>query len=299
MKPGATIGDLLPEYEDYLTHERHLAEQSIVAYLSDLRGLVDFLAGKPVADIQVNDLRAFMRDLSHQGYKTASIRRKFHGFGTFWRWLRMEGYTDEVLTDYVQLPKKPQRVVTWLNARDLHVFVETPPKRSNPIERERDRIAWLLLAWLGLRRSEVLNLEVEDVRLLDNVIIVRAAKGDKDRVLPLPPDLKDDLAGFIGERTSGYLLLGRDGTQWKVSAFNRAFRRHLRTCGMDGHGITPHTLRHTFATHLVAAGVPITIVGELLGHADIQSTMVYVHADMSSFRNAIAAHILAVKSTSL
>lgn len=293
-----SIAELMPAYLDYLEHERQLAALSIVAYTIDLRGLAAFLDGKSVSEIEVNDLRSYMRDLGRRGFKVATIRRKFHGFGTFWRWLRMEGYTGEVITEYLRLPKKPHSVVQWLNAHDLRTFVETPVNRADPHEQQRDRLAWLLLAWLGLRRSEVLDLAVEDVRILDEVIIIRAAKGDKDRVLPLPPVLKSDLVSFIGQRKSGYFFLGRDGTQWKVKAFNRAFARHLRACGLDGQGITPHTLRHTFATHLVMAGVQITVVSELLGHADIQSTMLYVHTDMGNLRNAIAQHVLAKKSAS-
>lgn len=292
-----TILDLINDYEDYLTHERGLAVLSVVAYLSDLRGLADFFPARPVDQITTNDLRAYMRELSRQGFKPATIRRKFHGFGTFWRWLKMEGWVKSVATEFLRLPRKPQQVIQWMNAHDLRIFVETPVDRADPHEKQRDRLAWLLLAWLGLRRAEVLNLEVGDVRLVDEVIIIRAGKGKKDRVLPLPPAIKGDLVQFIQGRTSGFLFLGRDGTRWKVRAFNRAFARHLRACGLNDHGITPHTLRHTFATHLVAAGVPITIISKLLGHADIQSTMTYVHIDMSNLRNAIAQHILAKLST--
>lgn len=293
----ATISGLLPVYQDYLAYERRLAQSSIVAYLGDLQGLADFLGSKAVSDISVNDLRAYMRDLSRQDFKATSIRRKFHGYGTFWRWLRMEGYVSEVITEHLRLPRKPQRVVQWLNARDLKVFVDTPVNRRDPAEKLRDRVAWLLLAWLGLRRSELLNLEVSDVRLVDEVIVIRDAKGKKDRVLPLPPDMKDEITALVAGRTAGYLLQGRDGGQWKVRAFNRAFQRHLRACGLDRHGVTPHTLRHTFATHLVMAGVQITTVSKMLGHADLQSTMVYIHVDLGNMRVALAQHVLASKST--
>jgi site-specific recombinase XerD len=292
-----TIADLLADYEDYLRHERQLAPLSIVAYLCDLRALAACLGSKNTAEIDANDLRAHMRDLGRDGFKTASIRRKFHGFGTFWRWLKMEGYASDVITESLVLPRKPQRVVKWLNAHDLRIFVETPPDRANPNEQARDHVAWQMLAWLGLRRSELLNLDVCDVRLSDQVVVIRDAKGRKDRILPLPPALMSEITAYIGERESGLLFRGQGGTRWRTKAFNRAFQRHLRTCGLAGKGITPHTLRHTFATHLVMAGIPIPTVSKLLGHADIQSTMVYVHVDMEGMRYALAQHILAKEST--
>jgi len=291
-----TILALLPAYESYLRHERQLADLSIVAYLSDLHALGAFLTGKEVSRIEINDLRAYMRNLSEQGFKVASIRRKFHGFGTFWRWLKMEGHTSDVITEQLRLPRKPQLVVKWLNAHDLKRFVDTPVNRRDPFIQARDSLAWRLLAWLGLRRSELLNLDVQDIRLVDDVIVIRAGKGKKDRVLPLPMPLKDDLIAFIGDRRAGPLLLSERGTKWAVKSFNRAFQRHLRACNLEGQGITAHTLRHSFATHLVMAGVPITTVSTLLGHADIQSTMIYVHTDMEHLRAALAEYVLNNKS---
>lgn len=294
-----TIKDLVTAYRDYLLHERQLRESSVVAYLSDLDGLCAFLGDRPVSEVNAGDLRAYMRFLGRQGYKSTSIRRKFHGFGTFWRWLKLENHASDVITESLNLPRKPQRIVHWLNAHDLRAFVETSPDRADPVEQQRDHTAWLLLAWLGLRRGELLGLEVGDMRLDEDMIIIRDAKGQKDRLLPLPEQIKPELARLVEGRTAGYVFQGRDGKQWKVRAFNRAFARHLRTCGLDGQGITPHTLRHTFATHLVLAGVQIVIVSKLLGHADIQSTMTYVHVGLGSMRAAIGQHVLAKKSTLL
>lgn len=291
-----TINDLVDDYEDYLRNERRLADGSVAAYLSDLRGLSVFVGDKPVADIEANDLRAYMRHLGRQGYKSTSIRRKMHGFGTFWEWLRLEKHVNDVTPHDLVLPRKPVRVVNWLNEHDLRRFVETPVNRHNPTEKQRDQLAWLLLAWLGLRRSELLNLEVNDVRLDENLIVIRDAKGQQDRVLPLPLAARPALILYLNGRTSGFLFLGRDGTQWKVQAFNRAFQRHLRVCGLSGKGITPHTLRHTFATHLVMAGVSVVVVSKLLGHKDIQSTMTYVHVGIEGMRAALNMFVLASRA---
>lgn len=292
-----TISDLLPAYEDYLRHERQSADLTVIAYLGDLRGLADFCQAKPVSEIAVNDLRAYMRDLSHQGFKTATIRRKFHGFGTFWHWLKMEKHASDVITEQLKLPRKPRQIVKWLNENDLRTLIETPVARSDGFA-ARDTLAWKLLAWLGLRRSEVVDLEVGDIRFVDGVILIRAAKGDKDRLLPLPPELEPNLRAFIGTRTAGLLFRGAKGRGWSVQSFNRAFRSHLKTCGLSGKGITPHTLRHTFATHLVRSGVSIVTVSKLLGHADIQSTMIYVHVDMGQMKEAIENYVLSKTESS-
>lgn len=139
----------------------------------------------------------------------------------------------------------------FLSEDDLRTFVQTPD------DKPRNQLAWTLLAWLGLRRSEVLNMRVKDIQVGDRTLLIRNSKGNKDRLLVLPETLIAQTEPYIaGRKDEDYVFKGDRGGQWSVQSFTRAFHQHLERCGLLGKGITPHTLRHTFATHLVRRGVP-------------------------------------------
>lgn len=291
-----TILDLLPAFKEYLRHERGFADNTVNCYFRDMRELAKHAPGH-VDQIVLSELRAYQRWLSKNGKKPSTIQRKFACFTTFWRWLRIEGHVTEVLTERIQLPRKSVHVPRWLSEDELRKFVETPVRRRgvHRFVNARDYLAWRTIAWLGLRRSEIVALKIRDVLLDDMMIVVRGIKNRRDRIMPLPVALKDDFQKVIGSRDgSDYVFQGAFGGQWRTCSFNNAFRWHIKACGLDGRGITPHSLRHSFATYLVRADVNLVDVKELLGHVDIKSTMIYVHTGSERFKQAMDKHILNV-----
>lgn len=288
-----SIESLLKEYLDYLEHERHLAIATRTSYKSDLMTLDAFLKGKPVVEITLDDLRAFSRHMSKQGRAITTIRRKIWGLGTFWEWLILKGLVKEVITKNVYLPKKPRKSPKWLSIEQITRFLETESPARGKWAAERNQVAFAVLVWLGLRRSEVLKLMVEDVDLEKGVILIRDAKGSQDRELPLPQALSTMLEPWLAQcEPETHLFPSTYGGQWKAPRFAKAFKQHLEAAGLGGLGITPHTFRHTFASWMVARGVHITTVQELLGHKHISSTMIYIHHDPSSLRAALENHVL-------
>lgn len=287
-----TILSLIPKYDHYLEHERQSAVSTRAAYLSDLRKLAVFLPGD-VGQITLDDMRAYQRHLHEQGAKTNTIRRKFHGFSTFWHWLVMEKYAQEIVVERIRLPKQHRPIPEYLSVDELERFASTPAQ-GLPILAQRNALAWKCLAWLGLRRSELLNLQVKDVRVNEKLLIIRRAKGNKDRVLPVVnPQLLFELAAFVQERSPDeYVFSLMVGRKWGLNAFMRAFAYHLEACGLADRGVTPHTLRHSFATHLIMAGADVTEVQQLLGHADIKNTMIYIHIEQERLRQAMSLHVL-------
>lgn len=288
----STIAELLPSYEDYMRNERRLAQGTIDAYLGDLRQLDRLLRGADVADTGVDHLRAIMRRLSQDGMKVSTIQRKFRGYSSFWRWLVLEKLVNENPVERVKLPRSEKKIAHWLTEPELERLINTPVERRLRRLEERDALAFKVLAWLGLRRSELLNLSVADVRFADGVVIVRNTKTRRDRLLPIPLPIRSELKAFIGDRITGYVFTSWTGKKWGLKDFNRAFRQHVIRCGLDPDLVHPHTLRHTFATQLRMRGVDIQVVSELLGHADIKSTMVYSHVGPSSLRLALNLHPL-------
>lgn len=280
------ITDLLTQYERYLRHERQASEATIASYLSDLRVLAEEI-NKPVEQIELNDFRRHVANLSEQGRKQSTIERKIAGYRTFWKWLILEKIIVENVPDGISIKKRPRPIPKWLSEDDLRTFVQTPD--DNP----RNQLAWTLLAWLGLRRSEILNMRIKDIHIGDRTLLIRNSKGNKDRLLLLPESLIEQIEQHItGRKDEDYVFKGDKGGQWSVQSFTRAFNRHLDRCGLFDKGITAHTLRHTFATHLVRRGVPITDVKALLGHADIKTTIIYLHSDQSQMRRAMNKHPL-------
>lgn len=283
------LSDLIPAYRDYLKYERQLRPQTVQAYTSDVRGLDKHLPGVHIGQVTVDDLRRYLRQMSKDGLHTNTIRRRFHGFGTFYEWLILEGHTDQNLAHKVRLPKKREGVPRWLTPAELAAFVTTPAAGRYRVVRERHQAAWHALAWLGLRRSELLKLQVQDVRLAESLVLIRDTKSGHDRLLPLVDQLGHELGLCIAGRGAGPVFCTRAGRPWKPSDFMVDFRHHLERAGLAGRGITPHALRHTFATTLIRSGIPLSTVSRLLGHRDIKSTMIYVHDSNDDLKLALEA----------
>lgn len=287
-----TIDGLLQPYETHLRYEKKASQATVIAYCSDLNDLAVAHDGRTIASIDANDLARYIGRLTAAGQAATTIIRKIAAFSSFWKWCVRHGYATENVAASVDTPKKPIRVPRWMPIEDLRAFVYTPVVRQNDFLTRRDGLAWKLLAWLGLRRGELLNLTVPDVRLHEMSVIIRQSKGDKDRVLPLPTALHDPIDKWIEDRRTGYLVPSQTGGIWSESGFKSSFYGHLTTCKLSDKGYTPHTLRHTFATHLANAGVPLPELQALLGHADIKSTMIYVHVNMIQLRAALEKHVL-------
>lgn len=274
------IKDLLDRYTDYLKHERKLSTGTLANYLSDLRKL-DMKLNKDVELIEVKDLRAIMRQMGKH-YKPATIRRTFHGFGTFWRWLWMEEIVSEIIPHKLTLPKKDQTAPKWLTADELRQLFDTPGAT------EHDELAFKLLAWLGLRPSEVCKLRVADIK--KDTVVIRETKGKHDRTLPLPDELAKTLAAFTSGRAGSEYVFG-GGQIMTRKVLGNTFRRHVERAGFQGQGITPKTLRHSFATHMVKTAPP-AVVRDLMGHQNISTLNTYLHASSMEMRAALEHHPL-------
>ncbi len=274
------IKDLIDDYSDYLQYERTVTKQTLQAYLSDIKHLIDSVGNVDIANVTLSDLRQHMRDMSKEGLANATIRRRIHSLNTFYGWLVLEEYVEEQISRKLHLPKRDRKQPVWLSDSEIKRFANTPSRLS---------IAWKLMAWFGLRRSEILHLDWKDVRLQDRVLIVRDTKSKKDRVMPIPKAL---LAELYEEWRKKDMPESGSIVGITKSPFVRAFKKHLKACGLADKGVTPHTLRHSFASSLIRAGVPLTVVKELLGHKDVSTTMIYVHHSDELLQDAMEKHIL-------
>jgi site-specific recombinase XerD len=278
-------------FVDYLTSYRGYSPHTVKAYARDLTEFRKFLARRyKSADHPDRVQREMVVQfaLSLKGQAPLTVRRKLAALASFYGFLQDTGCASSNPARGLPLPKVAQSFPSCLTedqARRLLEACHTPWHRA--------MIALLLFA--GLRRSEATAITLEDLDLDNGQLLVRG-KAAKQRVVPLTPSVVDAIREYLPCRRrapSNHLFVSRIGGQPIAGRVaNRMLARVLKEAkldeeGLPGQGITPHKLRHTFATHLIRNGVDVRTVQELLGHADLQTTARYLHSDMRTKQAAV------------
>jgi len=283
--PPATF-DMSAFVEDWLNHLRDYGNRSpltIKAYRGDANRFIDFLREHrlptSVDEINHRHIRAFAASLSE--YAPATICRKLDALSSFLGHLQRIGIVDVNPVAGVERPKRPRKVpraATVEQTRALVAAAETP----------RDRAMLLLLACTGIRRGELLGLDISDVAADLSEVKVRG-KGERERMLPVPAQCRDAVRYYLNERAaeSPALFLNNADHRIGTTTFHRWFRGLLRRAGLEESGLTPHGLRHSYATNLLRAGVDLETIRTLMGHSDISVTGRYLSTDPSRKRSAV------------
>lgn len=284
---------LIRGFERHLALERHLADSTVRSYRHDLTQLARFLARghRSLASAGLHDLRRFLAQLSTLGYARASIARRVGAIRSFYRWAAARGAVEDDPAALLGRPKVVSRLPTVLRPAEAAALVEAPaPDAEDELERAvalRDRAILELMYGSGLRVSEVAGLTLDRVDLHRGRILV-LGKGSKERELPLSDPALDALDAWrshgrpamTSEVTTPALFLNRGGRALGARDIRRLVGRYGRA-SLSGRRITPHTLRHSFATHLLEGGADIRVVQELLGHASVATTQRYTHVGRS------------------
>jgi len=278
----------------YLAVERGASQHTVSAYRRDLGAYVELLERRHVQspdDVATKDITAYAQDLRERGLAPRSVERKLAAVKSFHKFLVREGITENHPATCVPLPKVPERLpdvisIEQANALLSQPFPETPTGK-------RDRAILETLYGCGIRVSELVGLDIADVWLEEGFVRV-FGKGGKERLVPI--------AGIAARALADYLASGRPHLRPKSStiacdpdavfvnvrggrisrqAVHVMVRRYGGRVGLDIH---PHTLRHSYATHMLAGGADLRALQELLGHADISTTQVYTHVDRTHLR---------------
>jgi len=260
-----TLIESLSRFKEYLEHERKMARQTVVAYDSDVKRLVKSIGDKAVDSVTLDELRAHLRQMSKEGVARNTLLRRMHGLNTYWEWLVLESLVPEKISAKIRLPKREFKQPLIATDSELETFVFTPSAYS---------LAWKILAWFGLRRNEVLNLQWQDINLESRRLTVRDTKSKKDRVIPIAENM---VAALRDEwLRAGQPHVGRIMKITTPGRFDVHYKRHLKNCGLNPlFGF--HTWRHSFATRLHKRGVSVTVIQNLLGHERLETTMRYLH----------------------
>jgi integrase/recombinase XerD len=294
--PPRTAPGLVLDFLAYLEFERGLSRNTLDAYRSDLGQFLAFMEGRgrSVLEATGDDITAFLDGLASGGpaadgstkrpAAAATIQRKAACLRSFYRHVRREGLLDADPTADVRGPRKREQLPKVLTRAEVAKLLAMPGRDGDaePITL-RDRAILELMYACGLRASEATGLDVGDVDLEDHMLRARG-KGSKERMVPvgrraidaLVRYLRDARGTMVGGGSERALFVNARGGRLSRQGLYKIVQRHAKTAGLDDR-MSPHTLRHSFATHLLAGGCDLRTLQEMLGHADIATTQMYTH----------------------
>ena len=283
--PAAGTATLVVRFLDYVRHERALSENTQAAYRRDLRDFREWLGDRAAATLSVRDLGDYFAALAKRGLARASIARQAATLRTFYSFLQLEGVVTQSPAELLTAAKRDDAIPCTLSPAQVDRLLAGPEAKT-PVG-IRDRALLELLYATGCRASEVSAMRLSDVHLAESFCTCRG-KGDKERVVPLGRRAIAAVAAWIeGPRRAfatragsqpAWVILSSRGNRLSRMRIWEVVREHAAGAGIPP-DIGPHTLRHSFATHLVAGGVDLRHVQEMLGHASIATTQRYTHVD--------------------
>ena len=284
-----TKDSLSPSIDAFLAMaavEKGLARNSVDAYAGDLASLAEFLLARGISEWRAVDgalLRGFLNSLRTRGLSPRSIARHVVSLRRLLIFLQGEGLLKENPLPNVLLSPGPTRLPQILSGDDVRKLLSAPdPAKSLGA---RDQAMLELLYATGLRVSELVRLELQQINFQGNYLTVKG-KGSKVRAVPFGKWARDKLWGYLNQervillkgKSSPFLFTNRSGKPLTRQGFWKIIRRYALATGIEKR-VTPHTLRHSFATHLLEGGADLRSVQSMLGHADISTTQIYTHVD--------------------
>ncbi len=282
----------LEPFRDYLSFERGLSPRTVDAYLRDARRLVGFLDGRGVAtpeDVEYRLLRDFVASLSERGLAASTVSRALSSMRAYFRYLVEEGELGSDPSERLESPRPSRALPDVLSYAEIERLLAAVGLDA-PLA-FRDRAILEVLYGSGLRVSELIGLRVRDLDLREGLVRV-IGKGRKERLVPVGSGARRAVQRYLRElrprlergRSEGRVFLNRAGRPLSRMGVWKILRRHVDRAGLEKR-VTPHTLRHSFATHLLEGGADLASVQEMLGHADISTTEIYTHVDRAHLRS--------------
>ena len=280
----------LDAFVQYSAGECHLAANTVAAYRRDLRRFVNWLDGRSIPGLSIRDLADYTTWLYKHRLAPATIARHLVSLKVFFRYLQLEGVLEDNLAELLGSQKLWERMPKVLSPQQVNRLFESP-QPGDPFWR-RDRALLELLYATGCRASEISNLELRDTHLEDGFCRCRG-KGDKERLVPLGGRaiaavrfyLQHERAKLAGRVSSDppWTLLSYRGRRLRRERIWELLKRYALRAGVPA-SVSPHTLRHSFATHMLTGGADLRQVQEMLGHASIATTQIYTHIDASRLK---------------
>jgi len=296
LAPSRHLTELTLDFLAYLELERGLSRNTLEAYRSDLQQLGEFLDRRGIDPLAAggSDLAAFVSELASGGgtrrpAAPATLQRKVACLRSFYRHLRREQILNTDPTAELRPPRPRGRLPKVLSRDEVGRLLAQP--RGNSPAAVRDRALLETMYACGLRASEAITLELSALDLDSGVLMARG-KGSKERLVPIGSKARETLRSYlstvrprlVGLGDTPYVFVNLRGGPLSRQGLYKIVQRHARSAGLEER-MSPHTLRHTFATHLLAGGCDLRSLQEMLGHADIGTTQIYTHLSAERLRD--------------
>ena len=280
------------EFIQYLKKTKNSSENTVVSYERDLKKLYRYLADSNGASnwesVTPTDLTAYMLYMERRNYAASSISRSVAAIRAFFQYLVKQNRIEENPADSLKPPKTEKKSPEILTVSQVAALLSQPDRKTN--KGIRDSAMLELLYATGIRVSELINLRLKDVNL--RLEYINCVDRTKERVIPFGSAAKQALGRYldgprealIGGEDSGYLFTNCQGRPMSRQGFWKILKIYVRDAGIEA-DITPHTLRHSFAVHMIENGADLHAVQEMMGHSDISTTQLYVNMNLSRMRD--------------
>ncbi|MDE6118089.1 MAG: site-specific tyrosine recombinase XerD [Duncaniella sp.] len=301
MRDILDIPKLLGDFDLYLMMERAMSDNTREGYMRDVRKLLSYLeetpsesgtsTGTPLREVTIEILRLFLGELHDVGIAERSQARIIAGMRSFFKFLTLEGYLDANPAELLETPKIGTHLPEVLTVEEIDAMIAAiDPEKA---EAQRDRAIIETLYGCGLRVSELINLEISRISADEGYLVVRG-KGNKERLVPMSDAAISEIDDYLIDRAAlpvkpgeeNILFLNRRGRRLTRERIFQIVKSLAEEAGIRK-SISPHTLRHSFATHLLEGGANLRAIQQMLGHESIVTTQIYIHLDRSTLRSDI------------
>jgi len=274
----------IDKFLSYLDIEKNYSSHTILNYSVDLNEFFVFLGDIDIQKVNYIHLRRFLANLKAKQLRPRTLARKLSSLRSFFRFLHREGLMKDNPAALLMTPKLDKTLPKFLSEKEMNEFVESP--KLDTLAGRRDRAIFETLYSCGLRVSELVGLDVESIDYISNIVKVMG-KGKKERLVPIGDKAIAAIRDYLDGRKKTdkkALFLNKNGTRLTDRSIRNIINKHIRRTSLAME-VSPHVLRHSFATHLLNRGADLRAVQELLGHVNLSTTQIYTHVTTERLKN--------------
>ncbi|MBL7157111.1 MAG: tyrosine recombinase XerC [Candidatus Omnitrophica bacterium] len=277
----------IEKFKNYLVVEKNYSTHTVKNYLADLAEFSSFLSGKDIKEVDYLAIRKFLAYFRTKGISKRSVARKLSTLRTFFRFLCRDGYTKNNPIANISTPKLDKRLPIFLDEKRILQLITAPDKKT--FQSARDRAILETLYSTGIRVSELVGIDIDDIDFISGVVKV-LGKGRKERLAPIGDKAVNIIREYMDYRNrkkrtdKKALFLNKSGSRITQRGVRRTVERYIKVLSIKEH-ISPHTFRHSFATHLLNRGADLRSVQELLGHKNLSTTQIYTHVTIDHLKS--------------
>jgi len=270
----------MEKYLDYLKYNRNYSDNTINSYKRDIIQFNNYIT-KDYKDLNYNDCKSYLSYLYDDNNCKSSVSRKISSLKSYFKYLEKNNIIEKNPFSLISLPKKEKRLPKFINYDDLDAIIKSLTETT--FINKRDKLIFELLYSTGIRLSELDNIKLKDIDFSEKNIKI-LGKGNKERIVFFGDYSLDIIKSYLKDLNNNeYLLVSKNNKKISTRTIQKSIDRIIKTASIKK-DITPHTLRHTFATHLLNEGCDILTVQELLGHSSLDTTQIYTHISNERLR---------------